>query len=32
MFNVFVATLAKRYEDGKAIRVSKQAPPTLPGS
>jgi peptidyl-prolyl cis-trans isomerase D len=31
MFNVFVATLAKRYEDGKGIRVSKQAN-TLPGS
>lgn len=31
MFNVFVATLAKRYEDGKAIRISKQAA-TQPGS
>jgi peptidyl-prolyl cis-trans isomerase D len=25
MFNVFVGTLAKRYEDGKGIRLSKQA-------
>ena len=24
MFNVFVGTLAKRYEDGKSIRMSKQ--------
>jgi len=25
MFNVFVGTLAKRYEDGKGVRMSKQA-------
>jgi peptidyl-prolyl cis-trans isomerase D len=31
MFNVFVGTLAKRYEDGKGIRMSKQAA-TLPGT
>jgi peptidyl-prolyl cis-trans isomerase D len=31
MFNVFVGTLAKRYEDGKGIRMAKQAT-TLPGS
>jgi peptidyl-prolyl cis-trans isomerase D len=31
MFNVFVGTLAKRYEDGKGIRMSKQAA-TVPGS
>ena len=31
MFNVFVGTLAKRYEDGKGIRMSKQAA-SQPGS
>jgi len=25
MFNVFVGTLAKRYEDGKGVRMSRQA-------
>jgi peptidyl-prolyl cis-trans isomerase D len=32
MFNVFVGTLARRYEDGKGIRLSKQASSAQPNS